>query len=79
MILENWEDVAYRLGFNTDDVKGIKDKKTSKSKREKAFEMLIQWKQSNGNGKGATKTVLDTALIDAGLSSLADFVLKFGS
>ena len=79
MILENWEDVAYRLGFDTYGVKGIKDKKTNKSEREKAFEMLTQWKQSNGKEKGATKTVLDTALRDAGLSSPADFVLSLGS
>ena len=79
MILENWEDVAYRLGFDTYGVKGIKDKKTNKDEKEKASEMLIQWKQSNGKGKGVTKTVIATALKDADLSSLANFVLRFGS
>ena len=78
-ILENWEDVAYLLGFDSYGVKGVKDKKANKIEKEKAFEMLIQWKQSNGKGKGATKPILAAALREASLSELADFVLKFGS
>ena len=78
-ILENWEDVAYQLEFKNYGVKGVKDKKANKTEREKAFEMLIQWKQSNGKGKGATKPILAAALTKASLSKLADFVLKFGS
>ena len=76
-ILRNWEAVAYRLDFDIYGVDGVKDKKANKTEREKAFEMLIQWKQSNG--KGATKPILADALTKASLSELADFVLKFGS
>ena len=78
-ILRNWDHVAYRLGFDFYSVEGVKDKMANKTERDKAFEMLIQWKQSNGKGKGATKPILAAALRGASLSELADFVLKFGS
>ena len=75
-ILGNWENVAYQLLFDSYGVDGVKDKMANKTEREKAFEMLIQWKQSNGKGKGATKPILADALRGASLSELADFVWK---
>ena len=78
-ILRKWEDVAYRLGFDSYNIDEVKDGKSNGSGREKALAMLKQWKQSNGKGRGATKMMLTAALSEASLSELADFVLNFGN